>query len=145
MEYETFRQRVRVRGELPSDDAAERAIRATLVTLSERVPDDDARDLAEQLPGDVGNHLTAADGRESFGYDEFVARVAEREGDASPDLDAAERHARAVIAVLLDAVRSRDSDDLLSALTEDYEALLAFVDPEDVWGPGWRHRLGQHG
>lgn len=148
MEYAEFVRRVADRADLPSRRAAEAAVQATLTTLSERVPDDDARDVAEQVPQEVGGHLTAADGHESFGYDEFVARVMEREGttDASTaDREAAAVHAQAVVAVLLDAVQSRTSDDLLSHLTADYEALFGMVDPEAVWGPGWRDRLGQSG
>lgn len=148
MEYVEFVRQVMERGSLASREAAETAIQATLTTLSERIPDDDARDVAEQVPQGVGGHLTAADEHESFGYDEFVARVMEREGTtdaAAGDREAAAVHAQAVVAVLLDSVQSRTSDDLLSHLTTDYEALFGMVDPEEVWGPGWRERLGQAG
>lgn len=111
MEYETFRSVVREQAELESLAAADDAAAATLVTLSERVPD--ARDLAEQVPHEVGEQLTATDSYESFGYDEFVARVVERE-EIADDRTAAERYAQTVVAVLLDAVDSEDSDDLLS-------------------------------
>lgn len=144
MEYAEFRREVADRTDLAEADV-ETAVGATLVTLSERVPDEAARGLAEQLPGEVGGHLTAADGHESFGYDEFVARVAERTGAGDPDLELAEYHAQAVVSVLLDAVQSETSDDVLSHLTADYEDLFGMVDPEDVWGPGWRDRLGEAG
>lgn len=144
MEYAEFRRRVRDRAGLDTDESTAEAIAATLITLSERVPDADAQDLAEQLPDEVGEHLTAADSAGAFGYDEFRTRVAEREA-ADPDPEAAAIHAQAVVAVLLEAVSGRESDDLLSSLTADYEPLFGMVDPESVWGPGWRDRLGQHG
>lgn len=76
-------------------------------------------------------------------YEEFASRV-ERE-QASADRASAERDAQAVVAALLDAVTGRESDDLLAHLTGDYEALLGMVDSEEVWGPGWRDRLGEAG
>jgi uncharacterized protein (DUF2267 family) len=146
MEYDDFLANVQTIADLPSADEATAAIEATLITLSERVPDDQARDLAEQLPDEVGTYLSAADDMESFDYDEFVARVMKREGETGPeDRPVAARHAQAVVAVLLDAVESRESDDLLSYLTEDYAPLFEQVDPEDVWGPGWRDRFGEAG
>lgn len=144
MEYEEFVSAVQGDADL-SRTEAESAIAATLTTLSERVPDGDARDVAEQLPHEVGEHLTTADGRDSFGYDEFVTRVAEREDRDIEERASAERDAQAVVATLLDAVASRTTDDLLTYLTADYEPLLALVEPEEVWGPGWRDRLGEQG
>jgi uncharacterized protein (DUF2267 family) len=144
MEYERFRETVRERAGLAAEEAPEDVLAAVLVTLSERLPDDECRDLAEQLPHEVGESMTAADGSTSFGYGEFVTRVAEREervGNA--DRGRVERHAAAVVAVLLEAVTARESDDVLSYLTPDYEPLFDMVDPESVWGPGWYDRLAE--
>lgn len=146
MEYQTFVREVEERTDLSTAEEADDAIGATLVTLSERVPDETARNLAEQLPHEIGEYLTAADGSTSFGFDEFVARVLEREMVTDvAERETARRHAQAVVAVLLDAVTSRKSDDVLSHLTTDYERLFEGVDPEAVWGPGWRDRLGERG
>ncbi|WP_327053326.1 DUF2267 domain-containing protein [Halomicrococcus gelatinilyticus] len=146
MEYQAFIRAVEERTDLSTADEADDAVGATLVTLSERIPDQEAQDLASQLPTEVGSYLTIADGSTSFGFDEFVARVLERETVTEIDeRDAAVEHAQAVIAVLLDAVTSRESDDVLSYLTRDYERLFEGVDPEEVWGPGWRERLGEAG
>lgn len=145
MEYEEFRDRIGDRAGVGADET-ERAIEATLTTLSERIPDAEAQDLAEQLPHEIGEHLTAADGHESFGYDEFVARVRERTADGDlPDREVAVSHAQAVVAVLLEAVQSTQTDDVLSYLTRDYEPLFDGIDPEEIWGPGWIDRLGERG
>lgn len=146
MEYQTFVRAVEDRTGLSTAEEVDDATGATLVTFSERIPDEEARDLASQLPDEVGSYLTAADGSESFGFDEFVTRVLERESVTEMDeRDAATEHAQAVVAVLLDAVTSEESDDVLSYLTRDYERLFEGVDPEEVWGPGWRERLGEAG
>ncbi len=78
-------------------------------------------------------------------YDGFVTRVAEREDRDLAELGSAERDAMAVVATLLDAVTDRESDDLSTHYTADYDELFAMVDPEEVWGPGWRERLGEAG
>ena len=146
MEYQTFVREVEEHTDLSTAEEADDAIGATLVTLSERVPDETARTLAEQLPHEVGEYLTAADGSSSFGFDEFVAPALARETVTEvAEREAARRHAQAVVAVLLNAVTSRKSDDVLSYLTADYERLFEDVDPEAVWGPGWRDRLGERG
>ncbi|MFB6137784.1 MAG: DUF2267 domain-containing protein [Halobacteriaceae archaeon] len=143
MEYAEFESRVAQRAGIPVDEV-EAAAEATLATLSERLPDDESRAVAEQLPEPASTFLTAADGRQSFGYDEYLARVGERMDDATGvERAAAERRAQTVVAVLLDAADSETTDDLLSYLSPDYEPLLELVEPEAVWGPGWRERLGE--
>ena len=53
-------------------ERAERAIRATLSTLAERIAQGEARDLAEQLPPEVAPWLTTTDGAHRFDVDEFL-------------------------------------------------------------------------
>src|SRR4051794_21194080 len=74
-----------------SGPAAERAVRATLETLGERLSSGQARDLAVQLPGTLGALLVSDTNAQAFDLAEFVRRVAEREGT---DPATAERHAR---------------------------------------------------
>lgn len=144
MEYEEFLRRVAERGGLVEGEEPDDVVGAVLVTLSERVPDAECRSLAEQLPHEVGQYMTAADGAESFDYGEFVSRVQEREETVDRvDRAVVEQHAAAVVSVLLEAVAPRKSDDLLPHLTADFEPLFDLVDPEEVWGPGWHDRLGQ--
>src|SRR4051812_38679800 len=77
---------------------AERAAQATLQTLAERIPDGQARQLADELPPEIAPLLWRSPGAaQRFDLDEFVRRVAEREGVDPPT---AERHAAAVFTAL---------------------------------------------
>src|SRR4051794_40565286 len=80
-----------------SRERAERAIQATLETLAERLSAGEARDLPEELPDEIAGWLHTTSGPEPFRVDEFLRRVAEREGT---DVETAETHARAVFAAL---------------------------------------------
>jgi uncharacterized protein (DUF2267 family) len=102
-------------------ERAERAIRATLTTLAERIAQGEARDLAEQLPPEVAPWLATTDGANRFGVDEFLRRVAEREGT---DVPTAERHARAVFLALGRAVSRDELADLAAELPKSYAPLL---------------------
>jgi uncharacterized protein (DUF2267 family) len=116
-------------------EKAERAARATLETLAERISGGEARDLAADLPSEVRGWLLGAPGEaESFGPDEFVRRVAEREG---VDTDTAEQHARAVLTALARLERSGEIADLLAELPKDYARLLgdAAAKPRDPAAP----------
>jgi uncharacterized protein (DUF2267 family) len=79
-------------------EGAARAARAFLATLAERIARDEARQLAARLPPEVGPRLfREAPAAEAFDIDEFLRRVAGREG---VELETAERHSFAVISVL---------------------------------------------
>jgi uncharacterized protein (DUF2267 family) len=103
-------------------DQAERTAQAVLTTLAERISAGEARDLAEQLPAPLSGWLHTTTGPEPFGYDEFLRRVAAREGT---DLATAERHARAVFAALARAVDGDELDDLAAELPHDFGPLVA--------------------
>lgn len=122
MEHDEFIDLVRERlGE--SRDVAERASRATLETLGQRLPADEAEDLAAQLPPPLAaflQHTAAQD--EEFPVAEFYERVAEL-GDLDPE--ESEDLAKAVLAVLDDAVSAGQVTDLISTLPADYGDLLA--------------------
>jgi uncharacterized protein (DUF2267 family) len=101
---------------------AENAARATLETLAERISGGQARDLAADLPGDVRNWLLTGGGdAEPFDANEFVRRVAEREGVGT---DTAERHIRAVLAALARLVLHNEVADLIAELPKDYQPLF---------------------
>jgi uncharacterized protein (DUF2267 family) len=132
MQYAGFVATVEREAGIPREEA-ERAVRATLTTLAERISRGEAEDLAEQLPPEVRGLL--ADGRdaESFGADEFLRRVAEREGTIVPT---AERHARAVFAALGRAVSDDEITDMASELPRDYRRLVAAARSQpDQHGP----------
>lgn len=102
-------------------ELAERASRATLQTLAERITAGEARDLAAELPPELAPWLATGPRAEPFDVDELLRRVAEREG---VDMVAAERHARAVLAALGQAVSAGELADLAAQLPEDYAPLL---------------------
>jgi uncharacterized protein (DUF2267 family) len=101
--------------------AAERATRATLQTLAERLSREEARDLVEQLPPELGPWLFTDRTAERFDVDEFLGRVA---GRAEVDLLAAERHARAVLTALARAVGAEEFADVVAQLPKDFAPLL---------------------
>jgi uncharacterized protein (DUF2267 family) len=96
-----------------SGEAAERATEATLRALAERLSAGEAHDLAAKLPPEIAPWLRPDGQAEGFGADEFVRRVAEREGT---DPATAARHARAVFAALARAVGPREVADNTSEL-----------------------------
>jgi uncharacterized protein (DUF2267 family) len=102
-------------------DAAERAVRATLITLAERISAGEARDLASQLPPQLAPWLNVDERSERFDVDEFLRRVAERSG---ADEEAALQRARSVLAVLGQAIAPSELDDVGSELPKDYDVLL---------------------
>jgi uncharacterized protein (DUF2267 family) len=120
--YERFITTIQQRAGI-SWEKAERAARATLETLAERISSGAARDLARDLPHDVGEWLRSAPAdAERFDVVEFIRRVAERE---EVDVETAENHARAVFVALARLVRGSEITDLLAELPKDYEPLLA--------------------
>jgi uncharacterized protein (DUF2267 family) len=111
-----------------SEAKAERAAEATLRTLAERISKGQARDLARDLPSEVGAWLLdGPPSAEAFDARELVRRVAERE---EVDPGTAERHVRAVFVALSRLVRGDEIRDLLAELPHDYERLLDAQGPE---------------
>jgi uncharacterized protein (DUF2267 family) len=102
-------------------DRAQQAARATLETLGERIASGEARDLAEQLPPELAPWI-ATDGRaQRFDVDEFLHRVAKREG---ANLEEAERHARAVFEALRRTVTPQEYADTVAELPKTFAPLL---------------------
>jgi uncharacterized protein (DUF2267 family) len=102
-------------------DEARRMTRATLCTLGERLSDRQARELAGQLPDDVADALTRPEGREAFGYDEFVHRVAAREGVSART---ARTDSIAVMAAVAETIPATELEYVRAALSDDYRPLL---------------------
>jgi uncharacterized protein (DUF2267 family) len=86
MHHDQFLGKVQAAARLPDRGEAERATRATLETLGERIPNGLAENLAAQLPHEIGEHLrraakaTRSRNGERFDKLEFIARVAARAG-----------------------------------------------------------------
>lgn len=60
MNFDQFTGQVQNRLELPGTGEAVRAIRATLMTLGERIQEGEAKDLAGPLPMEIDYYLTGA-------------------------------------------------------------------------------------
>ncbi len=124
MKYDEFIKEVQTRGHMESREEAERATRATLETLAERLSGGEPHDLASQLPPELAEHLRY-EGEETanpFSLDEFFERVTER--DEGVDQPKAVYHARVVMEVLGEAVTKGEMDHVRSQLPEEYEPLF---------------------
>jgi uncharacterized protein (DUF2267 family) len=120
MDYDAFVETVEDEAAEPRD-RAERAVRATLETLGERLSGGEARDVAGRLPAELRPLLHDGDNVQAFDAEEFIRRVAEREG--APPATAA-RHARAVFAALGRAIGHEELQDMASELPRDFSGLL---------------------
>jgi uncharacterized protein (DUF2267 family) len=119
--YERFITTIEQRTAISWNDA-ERAARATLQTLAERISGGQARQLAEDLPQHLRRWLLAdGEDAEDFGLAEFVRRVGEREG-VGPET--AEQHARAVLIALARLVRGDEITRLAAQLPSEYKRIL---------------------
>ncbi|MER7174808.1 DUF2267 domain-containing protein [Streptomyces mesophilus] len=128
MQHDAFIGQVQARARLDSRGAAERATRATLETLAERVPATVAEKTAAQLPQEIGEHLRRVVYSPAepltgvrMGQEEFFALVAQRAGTTYPK---AMHMARCVVEVATEAtdgmlaaqVRHTVDDELAGAL-----------------------------
>lgn len=134
MDYDDFIGEVQQRTQLSSREDALRATRATLTTLGERIQEGEAENLAAQLPKEVGRHVEKSEGVESFSYEEFVDRIAEREEiDPEDDRGEAVYHARVVVDVLEEAVSGGELEDVRSHLPADdeYDELFELAEEQE--------------
>jgi uncharacterized protein (DUF2267 family) len=121
MKGEQFIAEVRNLAELANDEEAEKATRATLETLRERLAGNEPSNLAAQLPPKVASYVEGSGSGEPFSVDEFYDRVAQKEG---VDHDEAVKHARAVATVVQTAVTGGEVDDVRSQLGNEYGELF---------------------
>jgi uncharacterized protein (DUF2267 family) len=120
MDHDAFIELVAAEAALDRDPA-ERATRATLQTLGERIDREEARHLAAQLPPEVAPWIATTTSAEGFDADELLRRVAER---ADLDLEAARRAAAGVLDALARTVSPAEWDDLVAELPGDYAPLM---------------------
>jgi uncharacterized protein (DUF2267 family) len=121
LKYETFETKVAQRAGVPPE-RARALIRATLLTLAERLTRGEAHDLASQLPEPAKEWLVSPTPEaERFGLDEFVRRVAARSGSTREE---AEAGVRAVFGVLRLAVTSGEFQDAMSQLPNEFSELV---------------------
>lgn len=120
MNFDQFTGQVQHRLELPGTGETVRAIRATLSTLGQRIPEGDATDLASSLPMEIGWYLTGpveAHG-ERFDWNEFVSRVSDIEGVERSE---AAYHAQVVVDLVSAQVPDTDVRQLRDQLPESDE------------------------
>ncbi|MDG9710744.1 DUF2267 domain-containing protein [Streptomyces sp. DH10] len=127
MQYHEYLARVRELGEYNSQEEASKVTEAVLSVLAQRISPGEVDVLASQLPGPLGQTLTAAKPQqaESFGIEEFYRRVAEGVG-ARPRT--AEWDAGAVLTALADAVSGGELNQILSQLPSGYAVLFGRAD-----------------
>ncbi|MFB6080277.1 MAG: DUF2267 domain-containing protein [Haloferacaceae archaeon] len=137
MDFDEFTGEIQHRLELPGTGEAVRAIRATLYTLGERIPEGAAEDLAASLPMEIRWYMTGAvvEHGQRFDWREFVDRVSDVEGIDPPK---AAHHARVVVDLVSTLVPQSDFRQLRDQLPEseddeNWRKLFEVVD-----AGGWR-------
>ncbi|MBH8566216.1 DUF2267 domain-containing protein [Nostoc sp. CENA67] len=123
MEYNEFITHVQSLAQSNSREEAERATRATLETIKERIAGDEANKIAAELPQQLGEYLQGQEGDtgESFNLQEFIARTSQKE-NIEPTTTAI--HVRAVFAVLQNAINPKTFASFQAHFTHDYEELF---------------------
>jgi uncharacterized protein (DUF2267 family) len=131
LKYDEFIAPVRHRAGLGSHAEAERATRATLETLAERLAGGEAHDLASQLSPELARYLELPDAgiAAKLTLDEFFELVSEREGVDLPD---ATLHARVVIGVLTEAVSLGEIKDVRVQLPAAFAQLFNVENEGDL-------------
>ena len=145
MKFDEFTGQVHHRLELPGTAETLRAIRATLMTLGQRIQAGEAKDLASSLPMEIGWYLTGpvAEHGERFDWREFVARVAEIEGVDPPE---AAYHAQVVMDLVSQAAPPSELRQIRDQLPEDEDdenwgKLFAVIDAGG-WGEAEEAQTG---
>ncbi|WP_188189382.1 DUF2267 domain-containing protein [Nonomuraea sp. SYSU D8015] len=127
MRHEEFIGQVQARAQLSGLGEAERACRAALETLGERIPEGLADNLAAQLPHEIGENLRRTEvfggfgTGEHFGRKEFVQRVASKAGC---DERQATYLARVVLEVTDEATQGGIMNKVRDSLPSDVRELV---------------------
>ncbi|MWV65503.1 DUF2267 domain-containing protein [Halorubrum sp. JWXQ-INN 858] len=135
MNFDEFTGQVQHRLRLSDTGRAVRSIRATLMTLGERIPEGAAEDFAASLPMEIDWYMTGAvhEHGQRFDWREFVARVSDISG-----VDPAEAayHARVIVDLASTLVPPSDLRDLRNQLpeSEDDEAWVNLFEVVDAGG-----------
>lgn len=141
--FNDFVGEVQHRIEAGTQDEAVRTTRAVLETLSERIQEGDAADIAGPLPMEIDWYLLHPDEHaQRFGFDEFVDRVDERLNYENLDIEGGYSHhsdldrsdvvyrTQAVVELLDQTLPADGVDTLREQLPEEFEPLFEFVDIE---------------
>jgi len=125
MNFDEFTGTVQHRLELSDTGETVRAIRATLMTLGQRLPSGHANDYAASLPIEIKWYMTGAvaDHGQHFDWQEFIDRVSDIE---QTDRSEAAYHAQIIIDLTNDLVPESDFQQLRDTLPES--------ESEENWG-----------
>lgn len=121
MNFDEFLGQAKHQLEVSDGGRALRSVRAILTTLGERLTEGEAHDLAATLPMEIGRFAREVEHGQGFSFQEFLDRVAEREGT---DPSRAYGHARALLVVLTDAVPEGEMEDIRRSLPKDFQKLF---------------------
>jgi len=122
MQYDDFVGQVQNRAKLSSGGEAVKAIRATLDTLSRRLPADDVRKIEAQLPEEIAFYLQMGEETlDKIDLDQFFSEIQKKE---DLGLNTSVFHCRAVMSVLCDALSPGEVEKLKRELPEEYAPLL---------------------
>jgi uncharacterized protein (DUF2267 family) len=123
MEYNEFITHVQSLAQSNSREEAERATRATLETIKERISGDEAQDLSTQLPQELVECLKGREGEpdQNFNLQDFIVRTSRKE-NLEPTTTAI--HIRAVFAVLQNAMTPEGFGKLHRHFSHDYEEMF---------------------
>ncbi len=124
MNYTDFVGQVQHKLEYAQFGQAVRATRAVLTTLGERLQEGEATDLASPLPMEIDRYLTEADHGQRFDYDEFLDRVADREGVDRAD---ANYHAQQIVALVADVVPQGNIEKADAQLPPEFDPLFELI------------------
>jgi uncharacterized protein (DUF2267 family) len=145
MNFDEFTGTVQHRLELAGTGETVRAIRATLMTLGQRIPAGATADLAASLPMEIEWYLTGAvdEHGQRFDWGAFVDRVAEIERADAPD---AAYHAQVIVDLVEDLVPPSDFQELRDQLPEseddeNWRKLFEVVDAGG-WGDAQEAQTG---
>ncbi len=127
--YDQFMQELERLAALESHEAADRAVRATLRTLGERLLVDERHIVAEQLPQTLAREVLFPERAGVFGAHEFFERVARREG---VDVGFALEHAQSVCEVLAAVLDTTVLKRLRSELGDSFAELFPRWDMETL-------------
>jgi len=123
--HDEFVNTVAERGDLETQQQAQYAARATLITFSERISHGASEDIAETLPTGIRDAVLVDESEdpESFSPDEFIKRVEDRERDYPElNLEHTRRHVEAVLTTLRDE-STEPFEQAVSQLPNEYERL----------------------
>jgi uncharacterized protein (DUF2267 family) len=121
MRYDQFVQKVQEYAGLENKEEAVKVIKATLETMSERMPRTHREHLAAQLPGEMKDLLPKHQHMKYLLLEEFYRRIADR---ADISFHHAVKYAEAVARVIREAVAPGELEDILSVFPDEYNELF---------------------